>query len=212
MNSFAGWKPSFELKTNDQKFPTKRQLLHRLQEGLPFDEVTNCTCVCIYLYATIPRIYHLQGGEYTQQTYRQQADMFKQHWLLRHPQVYTALQDALQVWLFWIQCGWYASQAAAHAPKAMSDVHCLNSSYMYRMEHLGWRTIRMLLHMCWKSSIGTIHHFNLYVSCRSLCLKLGYLFTLHHCLIRACCCRRVVERASHEEVIVDYANDLDTKK
>ena len=36
----AGWKPSFQLKTNDQKFPTKRQLLHRLQEGLPFDEVT----------------------------------------------------------------------------------------------------------------------------------------------------------------------------
>ena len=39
MQTDAGWKPSFELKNDDQRFPTKRQLLHKLQEGLPFDEV-----------------------------------------------------------------------------------------------------------------------------------------------------------------------------
>ncbi len=35
----VGWKPTFELRSDNQTFPTKRQLLHKLQEGLPFHEV-----------------------------------------------------------------------------------------------------------------------------------------------------------------------------
>ena len=52
-----------------------------------------CTLSCCFPYCCGVA----QGGEYTQQTYRQQADVFKQHWLLRHPEVHGALQSALKV-------------------------------------------------------------------------------------------------------------------
>ena len=53
--------------------------------------------VTVHFSAPCATFLYLQVGEYTQQTYRQQADMFKQHWLLRHPEVQKALQDALMV-------------------------------------------------------------------------------------------------------------------
>ena len=39
----------------------------------------------------------MQGEEYTQQTYCQRANAFKQQWLQSHPEVNSALQAAIQV-------------------------------------------------------------------------------------------------------------------
>lgn len=39
----------------------------------------------------------MQGEEYTQQSYCQKANAFKQEWLQSHPEVNSALQFALQV-------------------------------------------------------------------------------------------------------------------
>ena len=39
----------------------------------------------------------MQGEEYTQQSYCQKANAFKQEWLQSHPEVNSALQAALQV-------------------------------------------------------------------------------------------------------------------
>lgn len=39
----------------------------------------------------------MQGEEYTQQTYCQRANAFKQQWLQTHPEVNNALQAAIQV-------------------------------------------------------------------------------------------------------------------
>ncbi|KAL0052381.1 hypothetical protein WJX82_001231 [Trebouxia sp. C0006] len=113
-----GWKPTFELRSDNQTFPTKRQLLHKLQEGLPFHE----------------------GEEYTQQTYCQKANAFKQQWLQSHPEVNAALQAAIQ-------------DEGAPGDNGNAAAKILEEQY--------WR---------------------------------------------------IVERASQEEVTVDYANDLDTKR
>jgi len=39
----------------------------------------------------------MQGEEYTQQTYFQKANAFKQQWLQSHPEVNATLQVAIQV-------------------------------------------------------------------------------------------------------------------
>ena len=39
----------------------------------------------------------MQGEEYTQQSYCEKANAFKQEWLQSHPEVNSALQSALQV-------------------------------------------------------------------------------------------------------------------
>lgn len=75
----------------------------------------------VHFGATCPIYLYLQGGEYTQQTYRQQADMFKQHWLLRHPEVQKALQDALMV----CAVRTYAAGAAAVNCRLCNQI-CLN--------------------------------------------------------------------------------------
>lgn len=54
----AGWKPSFQLKQDSQTFPTKRQPLHKLQEGLPFDEVCCSTSVPAHAWYEIQYVQH----------------------------------------------------------------------------------------------------------------------------------------------------------
>ena len=41
----------------------------------------------------------MQGEEYTQQSYCEKANAFKQAWLQSHPEVNSALQTALQVFI-----------------------------------------------------------------------------------------------------------------
>ncbi|KAK9811760.1 hypothetical protein WJX72_009620 [[Myrmecia] bisecta] len=64
-----GWKPAFNIHTED-KFVTKRQLVHRLQEGVAFDE----------------------GNMYTMHEYQERAAAFKDYWLSGHPELQQALE------------------------------------------------------------------------------------------------------------------------
>lgn len=63
-------------------------------------------------------------------------------------------------------------------------------------------TIKMLLLKCWRSSTGDAMPLELCMSALPCCRNRNSGVT----------CRRIVERASQEEVTVDYANDLDTKR
>lgn len=63
----------------------------------------------------------------------------------------------------------------------------------------------MLLPRCWKNSTGNVQSGLL----RAAGLNAGAIPTASETIEF---CRRIVERASQEEVTVDYANDLDTKR